>query len=49
MIDRASETMRVPWNDIWGMSVISWLNVICYSIDKGEEQKRQIEAWKHKN
>jgi len=41
--------MRVSWNQVFTMSAVEFLNVICYCIDKAEDQKRQIEKWKKKN
>jgi len=41
--------MRISWDEVFSMSVLQFLNMICYRMDKAEEQKREIERWKKNN
>ena len=41
--------MRVSWNEVFKMSAIEFLNIICYCIDKAEDQRRQIKKWQKEN
>lgn len=45
-VDAVSETCRCSWDDVWNMTAIEFLNILCYRNDKLEEQKAQIEKWK---
>lgn len=41
--------MRVSWAYVFKMGALEFLNIICYCVDKAEDQKRQIEKWKKEN
>ena len=41
--------MRVSWDYVFKMGALEFLNIICYCIDKAEDQKRQIANWKKEN
>lgn len=41
--------MRISWDDAFKMPVLEFLNIICYRMDKAEEQKKEIERWKKNN
>lgn len=45
-VDAVSETCRCSWDDVWKMSVVEFLNLLCYRKDKSEKEKRDIELWK---
>ena len=45
-VDSVSETCRCSWDDVWQMSAIEFLNIICYRRDKAEKEKEEIEKWK---
>lgn len=45
-VDAVSETCRCPWNDVWEMPVMEFLNILCYRKDKIEREKREIEQYK---
>lgn len=48
-IDRVSEVTRLNWHQVYDMYIQEFLNIICYLIDKGNEEKRQIEEWKRRH
>lgn len=41
-----SETLRCPWDDVWRLPAIEFLNLLAYRKDKGEKEKADIEQWK---
>lgn len=41
--------MRISWDEVFSMPVLQFLNMICYRMDKAEEQKKEIERWKKNN
>ena len=45
-VDAVSETCRCSWDEVWHMSVIEFLNLLCYRKDKLEREKRQMEKWR---
>ena len=45
-IDAVSETCRCPWETVWAMSAVEFLNILCYRKDKNEKEKMEIEKWK---
>ena len=45
-VDDVSETCRCSWDDIWRMSAIEFLNLICYRKDKIAKDKEELEKWK---
>ena len=45
-VDEVSETCRCSWDEVWQMSAIEFLNLICYKKDKIAREKEQIEQWK---
>jgi hypothetical protein len=48
-VDRVSETIRDSWEKVFDMNIYEFFNVLCYSIDKANEEKRQLEMWKRKH
>lgn len=48
-IDKVSEVTRFNWHQIYDMQIKEFLNIICYVIDKANEENRQIEEWKRKH
>lgn len=48
-IDRVSEVTRLNWHQVYDMQIQEFLNIICYLLDKGKEEKRQIDLWKAKH
>ena len=46
MIDRVSEVQRISWSEVQKMNVYEFLNTLCYSRDKAEDDKRRMEQWK---
>lgn len=49
LIDRVSETVRDSWEKVFAMNIYEFFNILCYSIDKSNEEKRQLENWKRKH
>ena len=45
-VDAVSETCRCSWDAVWTMSVIEFLNILCYRKDKQEQEKRMMEKWR---
>ena len=41
--------MGISWFDVYKIQIIVFLNVVCFLIDKSNEEKRQIEEWKRKH
>lgn len=41
-----SETLRCPWDSVWKMAAIEFLNILSYRRDKAEREKADIEKWK---
>lgn len=41
--------MKTSWFEIYKQPVKLFLNMICYVIDKGNEEKNQIENWKRRH
>lgn len=48
-VDKVSETLRVDWFKVYSLNVKMFLNIICYSIDKANNEKQAIEDWKRKH
>lgn len=48
-MDCVSETCRCSWDDVWQMTVLEFLNIICYHNDTVERRKSDIQDWKNKN
>lgn len=46
-MDAVSETLRCSWDDVWRMTAIEFLNILCYRRDKDEREKKEIEKWKN--
>lgn len=49
MVDRVSETVRDSWEKVFTMNVYEFFNIVCYRIDKDNEDKRNMELWKKKH
>ena len=45
-VDDVSETCRCSWDDVWKMSAIEFLTIICYKKDKVAKMKEDIEKFK---
>ena len=45
-VDRASETQRCPWDAVWVMPALQFLNVLAYRKDKDEWEAEAMERWK---
>lgn len=45
-MDAVSETCRCSWDDVWRMTALEFLNILCYRRDKGAEERAQTEKWK---
>ena len=45
-VDRASETMRCSWDDIFNKPAIEFLNVLCYRRDLDAAKKAEIDRYK---
>lgn len=45
-VDRVSETCRCSWDEVFNMGVYEFFNILCYSIDKKNEEERQLKQWK---
>ena len=41
-----SETCREGWSTVYSMNPYEFFNILAYRIDKNNEEKRQIDAWK---
>lgn len=48
MIDNASKTMGVSWDEMFDKNVLVFLNVCCYYNDKNELEKQQIKEYQKK-
>lgn len=48
-ISQVSHEMGISWFDVYKTQVVVFLNVVCFLIDKSNEEKRQIEQWKKKH
>ena len=44
-----SETIREPWGVVFDMSVMEFLNILCYRRDKADYEAQQIKNWQKKN
>ena len=48
-ISDVSKEIGVSWFEVYKTTAMFFLNVICFLIDKSNEEKRQIEQWKRKH
>ena len=48
-VDQVSETMRIPWPDVYRLEVIEFLTTLCYIRDKRAWEKSEIEKYKIQN
>lgn len=48
-ISLVSKELGVSWFEVYKIQAMVFLNVICFLIDKSNEEKRQIEQWKRKH
>lgn len=48
-VDNVSEVCRCSWDDVWKMSAIEFLNLICYRNDKIAKDKEELEKWKREH
>lgn len=48
-ISQVSKELGVSWFEVYKTNVMVFLNVICFLIDKSNEEKRQLEQWKRKH
>ena len=45
-VDAVSETIRSPWDVVWDMSCVEFLNLLCYRNDKGTHEEEVARKWK---
>jgi hypothetical protein len=45
-IDRASETLRCSWDEVWRKPAVAFLNVLAYRKDRDAREKEALERWK---
>lgn len=45
-VDAVSETCRCPWDAVWQMSAMEFLNILAYRKDKIAKEKEDLEKWK---
>jgi hypothetical protein len=45
-VDAVSETCRCSWNEVWQMTAMEFLNILCYRMDKIAKEQEEIEKWK---
>ena len=45
-IDRASETLRCPWDEVWTKPAVEFLNVLAYRKDRDAREREALERWK---
>lgn len=48
-ISSVSKELGISWFETYKIKVMVFLNVICFLIDKANEEKRQLEQWKRKH
>lgn len=48
-VSAVSKELGISWFDTYKIQVVVFLNVICFLIDKSNEEKRQLEQWKRKH
>lgn len=48
-VDQVSETMRIPWPDVYRLEVIEFLTTLCYIRDKRAWEKSEIGKFKRQN
>lgn len=48
-VSAVSKELGVSWFETYQTKVVVFLNVVCFLIDKSNEEKRQIEQWKRKH
>lgn len=46
LIDKVSDTTKEKWSDVFEMNIRTFLNIVCYTNDKAEYDKQQLEKWK---
>ena len=49
LIDKAAETMRISWDEMFQKNVIEFLNVCCYASDKAKLETEQMKEFEKKN
>lgn len=48
-VSQVSKELGINWFEVYKLKITIFLNVICFLIDKSNEERRQIEAWKRKH
>lgn len=48
-VSSVSKELGISWFETYKVKAMVFLNVICFLIDKSNEEKRQIEQWKRKH
>lgn len=38
--------MRCPWEEVWAMPAVQFLNILAYRRDKDQAEKEAAERWK---
>lgn len=42
MIDSVSETVRMSWEQVLEMALPVFLNILCYSVDKSDNESKKL-------
>lgn len=48
LVDCISEITRSSWDNVYAMNIYTFFNLLSYRQDKKEEEKRQLELYKHR-
>ena len=46
LVNRVSDTTKETWNNVFHMDITSFFNIVCFSNDKAEFEKQQLDRWK---
>ena len=49
MVDTVSNTVQESWDKVFEMKIREFLNILCYSRDKAEYERKKIEEYKRKH
>lgn len=45
-VDRASETLRCSWDEVWAKPAVEFLNILAYRRDKDAREREAVEKWR---
>lgn len=45
-VDRASETLRCSWDEVWSKPAVEFLNILAYRRDKDAREREAVEKWR---